>query len=197
IFLRRWLGAAAGEQPSDVQAACWLDVKRVYLTMRPALRRVYLCVADLAPYAASATELGFRLLPDASPALDGSPMHSAVLDFGPRSVDGWLARLAAAELGIGAEPSVLDMASRELVIEGARLPLTPLEFGLLRHLIVHEGRAVPRDELLRDVWGNRSRFNSNVVDAVVLTLRRKLAHHASCVQTVTGVGYRYRPPTLG
>src|SRR5262245_48091509 len=51
LFLRRWLAADSGEDPSAVQAACWVDLKRKYLELRPGLRRVYLTVRDLTPYA--------------------------------------------------------------------------------------------------------------------------------------------------
>jgi hypothetical protein len=69
LFLRRWLSAQDGEAPSPVQAACWVDVKRKYLELRPHLRRVYLAVHDLEPYAAAAVKLGFRVL--AEPGADG------------------------------------------------------------------------------------------------------------------------------
>lgn len=41
LFIRRWLSLNEGESTSGVQAACWLDIKRAYLRMRPNLRRVY------------------------------------------------------------------------------------------------------------------------------------------------------------
>ena len=58
--------ATGGEAPSPVQAACWVDVKRKYLELRPNLRRVYLTLRDLEPYAAAAQKLGFRVLNEAS-----------------------------------------------------------------------------------------------------------------------------------
>ncbi len=58
--------------------------------------------------------LGFRVLNEASVPVGGDCYHSAMLDFGPSSVDGWLARLVAAELGVQ-EDGVLDCAARELV----------------------------------------------------------------------------------
>jgi len=64
LFVRRWLGRLDGERPSAVQAACWLDVKRHYLERRPRLRRVYLALHDLEPYAVAAGTLGFKPLPD-------------------------------------------------------------------------------------------------------------------------------------
>jgi hypothetical protein len=100
LFLRRWLSREHGEAPSPVQAACWLDIKRTYMELRPQLRRVYLTVIDLPTYAPVAVKLGFNPISEAAVELDGMTHHTAMLDFGPASVDGWLAGLVADELGI-------------------------------------------------------------------------------------------------
>jgi hypothetical protein len=100
LFLRRWLSHVHGEAPSPVQAACWLDIKRTYMELRPLLRRVYLTVIDLPTYAPAATKLGFNPISEAALKLDDLTHHTAMLDFGPASVDGWLAGLVADELGI-------------------------------------------------------------------------------------------------
>jgi len=65
LFLRRWLSREHGEAPSPVQAACWLDIKRTYMELRPKLRRVYLTVVDLPTYAPVAVKLGFQPLSEA------------------------------------------------------------------------------------------------------------------------------------
>ena len=189
LFLRRWIGVEHGEAPSPTQAACWLDVKRTYMDMRPDLRRVYLTVVDLETYAPVAVELGFRPLPEAAVEIDGILYHTAMLDFGPASVDGWLAGLAAAELGIE-QAGILDLETRELVVDGRRVPLTKLEFGVLAYLCEHKGKVVSRDDLLHRVWGNSYLGGSNVVDAVVYTLRKKLADQAALIETARGTGYR-------
>lgn len=195
LFCRRWLSTREGEAPSDAQAAAWLDLKRTYMELRPALRRVYLAVRDLSPYAPAAQRLGFAILPAAAGSVDGAEYQSAVLDFGPGSVDGWLARLAAAELGIAHDSALLDIDAREAVLGERRVPLTPLEFGVLQRLVHREGKVVSRTELLREVWGTRYEGGSNVVDAVIRGLRRKLGDKANRIKTVTGVGYRLRSPS--
>ncbi|HEY6971472.1 MAG TPA: hypothetical protein VJA94_19845 [Candidatus Angelobacter sp.] len=88
MFLRRWLSESEGEKPSPIQAACWLDIKRTYVALRPRLRRVYLVLEDMAPYAAAAQALGFTPVQQANASLDGKTYSSAMLDFGPSSVDG-------------------------------------------------------------------------------------------------------------
>jgi DNA-binding response OmpR family regulator len=62
---------------------------------------------------------------------------------------------------------------------------------VLELLEARRGRAISRDELLGEVWG-RGQETSNVVDAVVRGLRKKLGDQADLVETVRGVGYRLR-----
>lgn len=191
LLMRRLLARGAGERPSPAQAACWLDVKRIYLEMRPSLRRLYAALVDPEPYSAVSSRLGF--VPVLEPVVIGPVAYStSMLDFGPSSVDGWLARLAASELGIvpSAQIGVVD---RELHVDGRTVSLSRLESELLGHLMARPGRAVSRAELLRAVWGDTVAPGSNVVDAVVRTLRRRLQGTSCTVETVRGVGYRYRP----
>lgn len=191
LGLRRWLDADRGELPCPSQAACWLDVKRAYMALRPALRRMYVVVHDVPTYWPVVEKLGFRPLPEPTVVVDGTEYTSVALDFGPGSVDGWLARLVGTELGIDGERS-FDSGTRELRVRGETIALTPLEFGLFDHLRQCEGRAVTREELLREVWGTEFTGGSNVVDVVVRTLRRKLGPAAPVVATVRGTGYRLR-----
>lgn len=188
---RRWLDLEHGELPCATQAASWLDVKRTYMLLRPKLRRMFTVVQDPGPYLPVILKLGFRPLgeADGSAEIDGRTYTSVGLDFGPESVDGWLAGLVAAELGIAAEV-VVDAGARELQLGGHTVQLTPLEFGVLDCLQRNEGRAVTRATLLDEVWGYRSDVGSNVVDAVVRRLRRKLGQQGPSLETVRGSGYR-------
>ncbi len=191
LFLRRWLSYEDGEAPSAVQAAAWVDIKRTYLELRPALRRVYLTLQNIGPYGPVATQLGFTVLKEVVVSLSGTPYYTAMLDFGPGSVDGWICNLVAAELGV-TEDQLLDASARELVLNGRRIPLTPLEFGVVSMLESRAGGAVSRTELLRQVWGHDYEGGSNVVDAVVRGLRKKYDENADILETVRGVGYRLR-----
>jgi Transcriptional regulatory protein, C terminal len=190
LGLRRWLDIDHGEDPCASQAACWLDVKRTYMQLRPNLRRIYVTVTGVPTYWPTVEKLGFRPVAEAA-ELDGTGYASVVLDFGPGSVDGWLAGLVAAELGLEARLR-LDESANEAVVEGAPISLTPLEFGVLAQLERANGRAVSRRELLESVWETTFTGGSNVVDAVVHSLREKLGAEADMVQTVRGVGYRLR-----
>ena len=177
--------------PSPQQAACWLDIKRTYMAMRPQLRRIYMALREPAQSAFKPVidKLGFESC--GAVEVGGDVYHLNVNDFGPESVDGWLAGLVAAELGVDV-PEVLDRRAHELVLGKERVPLTRLEFGLLEYLLDREGQAVSRASLIQDVWGHSYTGGSNVIEAVVRSLRKKLRERASCVETVSGVGYRFR-----
>jgi DNA-binding response OmpR family regulator len=152
-------------------AALLLDVTRVYMEMRPELRRVYARAADLIG-ADPSCALTIGYLP-----LEDEP-ETVCMDFGPASVDGWLAELGARQRLAGDEEPEPD-------------GLTPLEAQVLAYLRSREGQAVERAALLRDVWGYEWTGGSNVVEVVVSSLRRKLGDECG-IATVRGVGYRYR-----
>ena len=196
LFIRRWLSGSSGEAPSAVQAACWTDVKRSYLRLRPQVRRCYVSVGDLATYGPPTSQVGFQVVSGASVSFDGAPCHLAVLDFGPASMDGWLSDLVARELGV--DPcGFFDVEARELVVADERIGLTDLEFGVLRYLKDRQGKAVSRAELLERVWQQRPDSGSNVVDVIVRSLRGKLGARAARIATVRGVGYRLQPEAGG
>jgi hypothetical protein len=100
LFMRRWLSKNHGEARCPGQAACWLDVKRTYMELRPNLRRLYVPVVDVSTYGPIVAPLGFILLKDREAILGSVTYHSAMLDFGPESIDGWLRRLIGVELGL-------------------------------------------------------------------------------------------------
>jgi hypothetical protein len=194
LFLRRWLSREHGEAPSAVQAAAWLDIKRHYMERRPSLQRVYLTLADVSPYADVASGLRFRVVNEIAVVLDGKPFSSLELDMGPRSVDGWLARLVAAELNAELD-GVLDERRKALILHGHATALTRKEFEVMRYFTLRQGEVVSRIELLNDVWGFKY-SGGNVVDAIIASLRKQLGHFAYIIDTIHGHGYLYRRPQL-
>jgi hypothetical protein len=201
LWLRRSLDRDTGEGLSSGQAACWLDIKRTYLELRPRLRWVYTCYCDAELYRRSFEQLGFRLVDEGRPVLDRVMQHTFRLDMGMDSVDGWLGNLLAQETGTATGEAasyspLLDEQSRELVVNGSRIGLTPLEFGVFAYLVARPNRAVARYELVEAVWGyGREASTSNVVETVVRSVRQKLGAHRNALETVRGVGYRYRLTT--
>ncbi|QDV06166.1 Transcriptional activator protein CopR [Planctomycetes bacterium Poly30] len=87
----------------------------------------------------------------------------------------------------------VNMDARTVVRDGRRLELSQREFGVLAALIRAEGRVLTRRELLLEVWEMSFDPGTNVVDVVVLRLRRKLdigGRHT--IQTAIGQGYSVR-----
>lgn len=176
--------------PEPIGAALVLDLKRMYMELRPELRRIYTVDREMVTPDSAWARLGFEPLPGAPLELDGIAYHAAVLDFGPASVDGWLARVVASELQIEAD-SILDVVQRQLVVDGQRTDLSRLEFEVLNYLYQRQGTVVERSALLRDVWGYDYAGGSNVIEAIVRSLRKKLGDRAALIQTVRGSGYRF------
>jgi Transcriptional regulatory protein, C terminal/NACHT domain len=171
-------------------ATLWLDAKRAYLELRPQLRRLYAVVPDLDRALMALAPLGFAALPGPPVRIGEDAYWTVMNDFGPGSIDGWLTEVVGRELGAD-EPTVLDPAERRLVLDGRPVDLSRLELDVLRHLQRRQGIAVTREELLREVWGHEwTGASSNVVEAVISGLRKKMGDRAAALQTIRGVGYR-------
>jgi len=194
IFIRRLLDRDVGEAPSLSKAASFVDIKRAYVEMRGTLRWVYAVIANPEPSGGAAAKLGFRTATEPTIEVGGQILHSMMLDMGPGSVDAWLTAMVGAEITAEDVESsrVLDVEAHELILSSGRVGLTSLEFGVMRYLQERPGKAVGRYDLMEAVWGHRNPTASNVVDVVVRSLRRKLAAEAASVETVRGIGYRYR-----
>ena len=87
----------------------------------------------------------------------------------------------------------VDAQRNEVTRGGKLISLTKREFQLLCYLIVHAGRTVPKDELLRFVWGYETKGYSRTVDVHIFNLRKKLdidSAQPELVKTINGIGYR-------
>jgi DNA-binding response OmpR family regulator len=92
---------------------------------------------------------------------------------------------------------IVDPARRETRLLGEEVPLTALEFELLAALASRPGFVFSRSRLLERVWGENYFGSDHVVDVHIANLRKKLKEDPSdprYVQTVRGVGYRFRRP---
>ena len=85
----------------------------------------------------------------------------------------------------------LSPSRREVAVDGNDIKLTLREFDLLEYLMRKPGIVFSREALLQSVWGWDFDGGSRTVDVHVQTLRQKLGDHASCIETVRGVGYRF------
>jgi DNA-binding response OmpR family regulator len=89
---------------------------------------------------------------------------------------------------------MIDRERHRVTIEEKPLDLTPSEFGLLEALIRQPGRVFSRSELIDAALGGDSLVLERTIDVHVRSLRKKLGPHAVLVETVRGIGYRFRDP---
>jgi DNA-binding response OmpR family regulator len=88
---------------------------------------------------------------------------------------------------------VLDLAGHRATLAGSSLDLSRREMDLLELLLEHPGRTFSRDFLLERLWGSDFDGLDRAVDTQMVRLRRKLGGLGPCIETVWGVGYRFRP----
>lgn len=102
--------------------------------------------------------------------------------------------LAPDERMVSFGPWVLDFEREELRRNHTAIPLSQTEYHLLAHLVRHRGRAVSREELLREVWRYAPTTATRTVDQHVAQLRRKLAEGSGTRQiaTINRRGYQFR-----
>ncbi len=87
---------------------------------------------------------------------------------------------------------LIDLARREVALDGESLNLTFKEFELLNYLVENGTRTVGRDELLEGLWRNAEEVpNERTIDVHIRRLRSKLGRLANTVRTVRGQGYRF------
>ncbi|WP_243312256.1 response regulator [Fundidesulfovibrio agrisoli] len=86
----------------------------------------------------------------------------------------------------------VDMDAHRAEAQGQEIPLTATEFKLLAELFRSQGRVLTRDQLLNTVWGYEFEGYARTVDTHVRRLRQKLGHYSEMIETVRGVGYRFK-----
>ena len=97
-----------------------------------------------------------------------------------------------AETVLRAGPLSIDKDAHQALLNGDPLELTSTEFKLLVTLIERRGRVQTRDELLNTVWGYEYSGYGRTVDTHIRRLREKLGDASDGIETVRGVGYRFR-----
>src|SRR5205807_10212132 len=93
-----------------------------------------------------------------------------------------------------AGPLQIDAAAHRTTVHGREVELTATEFKLLRLLVEREGRVQSRTLLLETVWHAQPDIQPRTVDMHIQRLRAKLGAAGGCIETVRGVGYRFRQP---
>ncbi len=106
-----------------------------------------------------------------------------------------LARTKAAEEPVGQlrfGQLEIDVPRHTVEVSGAAIALTATEFKLLEILARRRGRVQTRERLLQDVWGYDNPIDSRTVDTHMRRLREKIGGAADYLETIRGVGYRFK-----
>ena len=86
----------------------------------------------------------------------------------------------------------IDRLAHAVKVDGSELQLTPTEFQLLWTLVRQPGRAFDRNELMNHCRGEDSPSFDRTIDVHIRSLRQKLGSRSGVIETVRGVGYRFR-----
>jgi DNA-binding response OmpR family regulator len=86
----------------------------------------------------------------------------------------------------------VDFDSHRVTVDNQETILTATEFRLLAELIKNLGKVLTRNQLLDKVWGYQFDGYARTVDTHIRRLRQKIAPYAEWIETVRGVGYRFR-----
>lgn len=86
----------------------------------------------------------------------------------------------------------LDTVQHRVTVDGVDCALTALEFRLLHSFMGAPGYVRSREQLLDEVWGIDIEVTHRTVDTHVKRLREKLGPAGDAIETVRGVGYRFR-----
>ena len=85
----------------------------------------------------------------------------------------------------------VNFSTHEVFVDDEAVELTPIQFKLLKHLIMAEGKAVSRQNLLDSIWGEDYFGDPRTVDVHITRLREKIDKDSKFILTVKGVGYRW------
>ncbi len=86
----------------------------------------------------------------------------------------------------------INVDNYTVVLNGESVPFARKEFETLVHLAKHPGRVITREKLLNAVWGNNVVVIDRTVDVHIRKIREKLGRYGDYIETVKGVGYRFR-----
>jgi len=86
----------------------------------------------------------------------------------------------------------IDFEGHRVSLNGSEIVLTATEFKLLTELANNQGKVLNREQLLDRVWGYHFEGYARTVDTHIRRLRQKLLLCADWIETVRGVGYRFK-----
>jgi DNA-binding response OmpR family regulator len=85
----------------------------------------------------------------------------------------------------------IDLAGREVYVDGKKASMTPKEYDLLFYLVKNKNLALTRDKLLEEVWGYDFFGDDRTVDTHIKMLRNSLGNYRKFIVTLRGMGYKF------
>ncbi len=89
------------------------------------------------------------------------------------------------------EGLTIDMAGRNVYVDGEKADLTPKEYEILFYFVKNKGIALTREKLLMDVWGFDFYGDDRTVDTHIKMLRSNLKQYRKFIVTLRGLGYKF------
>jgi DNA-binding response OmpR family regulator len=93
---------------------------------------------------------------------------------------------------ISREGVVIDAGKHEVTVDGQPVVFTATEFRLLHYMARHPGRVFTREQLISQVIGDDAIILDRNIDVHVRALRKKIGENRDLIETIRGVGYRFR-----
>ena len=85
---------------------------------------------------------------------------------------------------------VINLPAREVLVDSNAVSLTPKEYELLVYLIKNKNIALPREQILSDIWGYDF-GDVRTIDTHIKNLRNALGKYRNCIVTLRGIGYKF------
>lgn len=89
-------------------------------------------------------------------------------------------------------PFTLEVENYQLRKKDKHIPVTLSEFGILRRLLMNRGKVLTRNQLLDSLQGDDAFIVDRNIDVHIASLRKKLGPNSNWIETVRGVGYRFK-----
>lgn len=92
-------------------------------------------------------------------------------------------------------PFTLDLYSKTFFKEEKEIDVTPTEFAILKNFIQNKGKAMTRDEIMEETWGENYSNDTKIVDVNIRRIRAKIEENPAkpqFIETVWGTGYRWK-----